>query len=185
MKNIDSSKLPSDKGSKKFFVLSENFGIPLPFKIPPLKILTPNGQRLVTDFRETKGEFLGGGVMKSDDFENDAKLNANAVAIRQQVESQLAFMSKKEQLKMSTQITSEWIAFEYSLVISQTLYGIINSIMWDQIDQIELSKKGFIGQAVAQINYRDKKGQIKIRKIQSSAMNLASLKDIATACGVA
>lgn len=184
MENIDASELPSDKDSKKFFVLSQNSGKPLPFKPVPLKILTPNGQRLVEDFRATKGEFLGGGVMKSDDFEDDAKGKPNALAVRQRLEMQIAFMPKKEQLKMSTQITSEWIAFEYSLVMSITLYGLIISIKWDQIDQIEITKKGFLGQAYAQLIYKDKKGVTQIRKIQSSAMNLASLRDIASACGV-
>jgi hypothetical protein len=184
MENIDASELPSDKDSTRFFVLSQHTGSRLPFKTVPLKILTPNGQRLVEDFRATKGEFLGGGVMKSDDFEDDAKGKPNALAVRQRVEMQIAFMPKKEQLKMSTQITSEWIAFEYSLVISITLYGLIISIKWDQIDQIEITKKGFLGQAYAQLIYKDKKGQTQVRKIQSSAMNLASLKDIAIACGV-
>jgi len=150
------------------------------------------GPAIVVDFGTStnldvvspKGEFLGGGVMKSDDFENDAKGKPNALAVRQRVEMQIAFMPKKEQLKMSTQITSEWIAFEYSLVMSITLYGLIISIKWDQIDQIEITKKGFLGQAYAQLIYRDKEGETQVRKIQSSAMNLASLKDIATACGV-
>ncbi|CAM8624794.1 hypothetical protein MCEMSE18_00283 [Candidatus Planktophila versatilis] len=184
MENVDASELPSDKDSTKFFVLSQNPGHLLPFKTVPLKILTPNGQKLVQDFRATKGEFLGGGVMKSDDFEDDAKGNSNALSVRQRVEMQIAFMPKKEQLKMSTQITSEWIAFEYSLVMSITLYGLIISIKWDQIDQIEIAKKGFLGQAHAQLIYRDKKGETQVRKIQSTAMNLTSLKDIATACGV-
>jgi hypothetical protein len=184
MENVDASELPTDKDSKKFFILSEHSGHQLPFKTVPLKILTPNGQKLVQDFRATKGEFLGGGVMKSDDFENDAIMNPNALAVRQRVEMQIAFMPKKEQLKMSTQITSEWIAFEYSLVISMTLYGLIISIKWDQIDQIEIAKKGFFGQAYAQIIYRDKKGETQVKKIQSSAMNLASLRQIASACGV-
>lgn len=184
MENIDASELPSDKDSKKFFVLSQNTEKPLPFKPVPIKILTPNGQRLVEDFRATKGEFLGGGVMKSDDFDSEAKGNPQALAVRQRVEMQIAFMPKSEQLKMSTQITSEWIAFEYSLVISLTLYGLIISIKWDQIDQIEITKKGFLGQALAQIIYRDKKGETQVRKIQSSSLNLASLREITIACGV-
>ena len=184
MEHIDASELPSDKDSEKFFLLSQNIGRALPFTIVPLKILTPNGQRLVQDFRESKGEFLGGGVMKSDDFEAEAHSNPNALAVRQRVEMQIAFMPKSEQLKMSTQITSEWIAFEYSLVISITLYGHITSIKWDQIDYIESSRKGFLGQELATLVYRDKKGEVKVRKIQSSKVNIASLKNIANTCGV-
>ena len=179
----EASDLPSDKDSSKYFLLDQNLG-KMPFKIVPLSILTPNGQRLVNDFEATKGRFLGGGVMKSDDLENDAKKNPNAIAVKQRLEMQLAFMPKSEQLKMSTQITSEWIAFEYSLVLSVTVYGLIISIKWDQIDQIEISRKGFFGQSVAQIIYKDKLGQIQVKKIQSSSLNLASLRDIAIACGV-
>lgn len=183
MKNVDASELPSDKDSKKYFLLSENIG-KIPFKLVPLKILTTYGQKHVIDFRETKGEFLGGGVMKSVDFEKQAQQNPNALAVRQRVEMQLSFMSKTEQLKMSTQITSEWIAFEYSLVISQTLYGLSTSIKWDKFDQIEIKKKGIFGQATAQLIYRDYKNEVCVRVIQSSILNLNSLGDIARACGV-
>jgi len=184
MKNIDASELPSDKDSKKFFLLSENSGKSLPFNPVHLKILTPNGRTLVEDFRESKGEFLGGGVMKSDDFDSEARNNPNALAVRQRLEMQIAFMPKSEQLKMSTQITSEWIAFEYSLVISITLYGFITSIKWDQIDHIESSRKGFLGQEIVTIVYRNKKGEVNVRKLQSSKVNIASLKSIASACEV-
>ena len=118
MEQVNASDLPSDKDSAKFFLLSENIGRRLPFTIVPVQILTPHGRTLVQDFRASKGEFLGGGVMKSDDFESEAHNNPNALAVRQRLEMQIAFMPKSEQLKMSTQITSEWIAFEYSLVIS-------------------------------------------------------------------
>jgi hypothetical protein len=98
--------------------------------------------------------------MKSDDFESEARSNPNALAVRQRIEMQIAFMPKSEQLIMSTQITSEWIAFEYSLVISITLYGFITSIKWDQIDHIESSRKGFLGQEIATIVFRNKKGEV-------------------------
>jgi hypothetical protein len=184
MERVNASDLPSDKDSAKFFLLSENIGRRLPFTIVPVQILTPNGRTLVEDFRESKGEFLGGGVMKSDDFESDAHNNPNALAVRQRLEMQIAFMSKGERLKVSTQITSEWIAFEYALVISITMYGMSFSMKWDQIDYIESSRKGFLGQEVTTIVYRDKLGVVKVRKIQSSKVNIASLKSIAGACGV-
>ncbi len=184
MERVNASDLPSDKGSTKFFLLSENIGRRLPFTIVPVQILTPNGRTLVEDFRESKGEFLGGGVMKSDDFESDAHNNPNALAVRERLEMQIAFMSKGERLKVSTQITSEWIAFEYALVISITMYGMSFSMKWDQIDYIESSRKGFLGQEVTTIVYRDKLGVVKVRKIQSSKVNIASLKSIASACGV-
>ena len=184
MENLSASELPSDRDSSKFFLLSEHIGRRLPFTMVPVQILTPNGRTLVEDFRESKGEFLGGGVMKSDDFESEAHNNPNALAVRQRVEMQIAFMPKSEQLKMSTQITSEWIAFEYALVISITLYGMSTSIKWDQIDYIESSRKGFLGQETATLVFRNKKGEVKVRKLQSSKVNIASLKSIAGACGV-
>ena len=141
MEQVDASDLPSDKDSTKFFLLSENIGRRFPFTTVPVEILTPNGRRLVQDFRESKGEFLGGGVMKSDDYESEAHNNPNALAVRQRLEMQIAFMPKSEQLKMSTQITSEWIAFEYALVISITLYGFITSIKWDQITILKVPEK--------------------------------------------
>jgi len=183
MKKIDASGLPSDKDSKKYFLLSENQGN-IPFKIVTLKILTPNGQELVEDFRSTKGEFLGGGVMKSQDFENEARKNPQAMEIYQRMQMQTAFMSHREVVKLSTQLTSEWIAFEYSLVVSQTMYGSITSIKWDLIDQIQVKKKGMFGQATAQLVYRNKKNDVCVRTIQSSVMNINSLRDIARACGV-
>jgi len=184
MENLSASELPSDRDSSKFFLLSEHIGRRLPFTMVPVQILTPNGRKLVEDFRKSKGEFLGGGVMKSDDFESEAHSNPNALAVRQRVEMQILFMPKSEQLKMSTQITSEWIAFEYSLVISITLYGLSTSIKWDQIDYIESSRKGFLGQETATLVFRTKKGEVKVRKLQSSKVNIASLKSIAGACGV-
>lgn len=184
MKSVDAAGLPSDKGSKKHFLLKNNDVSSIPFVIVPLEILTPNGQKLVEDFRETKGEFLGGGVMKSDDFEQLAKQNPNALEVRRRIEMQTSFMSMRETIKVSTQVTSEWIAFEYSLVISQTLYGLITSIKWDEIDLIKIKKKRFSGEATAQIQYRDKKKASCIRTIQSSVLNIRSLGDIARACGV-
>ena len=184
MKHVDAAGLPSDKGSKKHFLLKNHDVSSIPFVIVPLEILTRNGQTLVEDFRETKGEFLGGGVMKSKDFEQLAKQNPNALAVRRRLEMQTSGMSTRETIKMSTQVTSEWIAFEYSLVISQTLYGHISSIKWDEIDRIRIKKKRFSGQSTAQLHYRDKKKVSCIRTIQSSIRNIRSLGDIAKACGV-
>jgi len=184
MKEVSVSGLPSDKNSKKYFLISEHGHRNIPFKIVPLKILTPNGQGLVRDFRATKGEFLGGGVMKSEDFDREAQQNPNAMAVKQRVEMQIAFMSKTEALKMSTQITSEWIAFEYSLVISQTLYGLITSIKWDHIESVTSQRKGLLGQATAELKFRNNKNIQKTMSIQSSQMNINSLKSIADACGV-
>jgi len=185
MKRVGAAGLPSDKDSKKYFLLKNNHAGSIPFTIVPLEILTPNGQKLVEDFRKTKGEFLGGGVMKSVDFEQLAKQNPRALEVRRRLEMQTSFMSVKETIKMSTQVTSEWIAFEYSLVISQTLYGHITSIKWDEIDLIKIKKKRFSGEATAQIHYWDKKNSSCIRTIQSSLRNICSLGDIAKACGVA
>lgn len=184
MENLNASELPSDRDSTKYFLIDDHSQGRMPFTLVPLQILTPNGRKLVEDFRDSKGEFLGGGVMKSAEFEAEAHNNPNALAIRQRMEMQIAFMPKSEQLKISTQITSEWIAFEYALVFSITIYGMIFSMKWDQIDYIESARKGFLGQETATIVYRDKLGEVKVRKFQSSKINIASLKSIAKACGV-
>ena len=184
MENVNPSGLPSNRDSTKYFLLSQNPPELMPFRVVPLEILTPNGRGLVEDFRESTGEFLGGGVMKSKDFEAEARKKPNAVAIRKNLEKQIAQMPKGERIRMSTYITSEWIAFEYALVISVTIYGLIVSIKWDQIEMMVFSKKGFFGQAQATITYRDKLGQLKSHSIQSSNLNISSLMAIAQACGV-
>jgi len=102
LKEINSSELPSGKKSKKYYLLNENIDR-MPFKIMPLQILTPNGQKLVEDFKETNGEFLGGGVMKSKDFEAAAQKNALAMETYKRIQFQTSFMSKKEVVKLSTQ----------------------------------------------------------------------------------
>lgn len=184
MKEIDAAELPSDKGSSKFFLIGERISSDLPFKILPIKVLTQNGQRLVEDFRDTKGEYLGGGVMKSDDMETEAKAKPQCREIFLSTQMRLSMLPKSEQIRLSTQITSEWIAFEYGLVLSLTAYGLITSIAWDHVDQIEVSKKGFFGRSMARIVYRDKREQVKVVRIESNAMNLKSLKEIALACQV-
>lgn len=183
MEQINSSELPSGKKSKKYFLLNENIDR-MPFKIMPLQILTPNGQKLVEDFKETNGEFLGGGVMKSKDFEAAAQKNALAMETYKRIQFQTSFMSKREVVKLSTQVTSEWIAFEYSLVFSITMYGLIIPVPWDQVNFIKIKKKGFLGQAVAEIEYKNQKKEVCLRQIQSSILNLKSLGEIAKACGV-
>ena len=89
MEILSASELPSDRDGSKFFLLKEYEGRQLPFTLVPVEILTPNGQGLVEDFRETKGEFLGGGVMKSSDFAKEAKANPRCREIRQNVTQQI------------------------------------------------------------------------------------------------
>lgn len=184
MDNLSASELPSDRDSSKFFLLKEYGGRQLPFTLVPIEILTPNGQGLVQDFFETKGGFLGGGVMKSSDFAKEAKANPRCKEIRRNVTQQIYALPKSERQRMSAQITSEWIAFEYSLVISQTIFGHITSIKWDQIEKIEFSRKILSPYDVAKLTYRDKKGLVQVKKIESSKVNIASLKSIASACEV-
>ena len=184
MREVDAGDLPSDKGSTKFFLISNHIAGKLPFKVLPLKILTQNGQRLVEDFRDSKGEFLGGGVFKSDDLEAQAREKPQCREIYLSTQIRLSMLPKSEQLRLSTQITSEWIAFEYALVFSLTAYGLIISIAWDHVDQIDISRKGFFGQSMARIVYRDKKEQVEFLRIQSNSMNLENLIAIAKACGV-
>jgi len=184
MENLDASELPSDKDSKKFFLLSENRGKTLPFTIVPIDILTLNGQNLVKDFEPTKGEFLGGGVMRSSDFAKVAKANPRCREIRRNLTQQIYAMPKSERQRLSMQITSEWIAFEYSLVISQTVFGHITAIKWDHIEGIEFSRKLMSPYEIAKLTYRDKQNQVQIKRIESSKVNILSFRNIARACSV-
>jgi hypothetical protein len=184
MENLSASELPSDRDSPKFFLLKEYEGRQLPFTLVPIEILTPNGQGLVQDFFETKGGFLGGGVMKSSDFAKEAKVNPRCRQIRRNVTQQIYALPKSERQRMSAQITTEWIAFEYSLVISQTIFGHITSIKWGDIVSIEFSRKMMSALNVAKLTYRDKKGLVQVKRIESSKVNIASLKSIAIACEV-
>ena len=65
-----SNKLPSFKDSTKFFTFQGLYEPNAPFKVfPAPKLLTTNGLKIVRDFYESAGEFLGGGVMKSEQLE--------------------------------------------------------------------------------------------------------------------
>jgi hypothetical protein len=184
MENLNASELPSDRDSSKFFLLKEHEGQELPFTRVPVEILTPNGQGLVRDFVETKGEFLGGGVMKSVDFAREAKANPRCREIRRNVTQQIYALPKSERRRLSAQITTEWIAFEYSLVISQTIFGHITSIKWGNFESIEFSRKMMSALNVAKLTYIDKKGLAQVKRIESSKVNIDSLRSIAVACGV-
>lgn len=183
MEYVEQADLPNDKDSKKFYLLSKHSG-ELPFKLVPVTILTPNGRKLVEDFKVSKGEFLGGGVMKSPDFESAAKENPRSLEIYEMMKMQISMLPSKEVLRLSTQLTSEWIAFEYSLVFSITMYGYIVGPKWDQVDLIEFKKKGFFGDSIAKITYRDRQNLTHTRKIQANNANLNSLREISSACGI-
>ena len=183
MEHVDSSQLPSDKKGKKFFLLSNSTS--LPFDNPNINLLSPNGKSLVPQFEETKGKFLGGGVFKSDDFENEAKKNPKAMEIYQYMRMQISSMSSREVLRISPTLTPEWIAFEYSVVFSVTMYGFLQPIRWEQFSNIQIKKKGFSGMdSQATLSYTDIKGNSKTMSIQANSANIKNLGAIAKACGV-
>jgi len=64
------------------------------------------------------------------------------------------------------------------------MYGLIIPVPWDQVNFIKIKKKGFLGQAVAEIEYKNQKKEVCLRQIQSSILNMNSLGEIAKACGV-
>jgi len=98
---------------------------------------------------------------------------------------QSQYLSHKERARLSTQITSEWIALEYALILSVTLYGLIIPIKWDKLESIEFRKKGLVGiESIATITYTDSLGVKKKVDIQSGKPNMDSLAAIAKAVGI-
>jgi hypothetical protein len=176
----------SFRDSTKFFKFQGLNAPNAPFKVfPPQRLLTPNGLRLVTDFRESAGEFLGGGVMKSKQLEAKAEKSETARAIKAQILAQSRFMSKRDTVRFSTQITSEWIALEYALLLSVTLYGHITPIKWDKLESLTVRKKGFAGfDSIATLTYIDGLGVKQVVDIQSGKPNIDSLAAIAQAVGI-
>lgn len=181
-----SAKPPSYKESTKFFLREKALEANSPFKVlPEGRLLTNNGLSLVSDFEESAGRFLGGGVMKSKDLEKKAEQSEASRAIRAQILAQTRYMSKKDVVKMSIQVTSEWIALEYALLLSVTLYGQIIPIRWDKLLNISSKKKGLVGfDLVATLEYVDGTGSIQSVDIQANRQNIESLLAIAQACGV-
>lgn len=181
-----SAKPPSYKESTKFFLREKALAANSPFKVfPEGRLLTNNGLSLVANFEESAGRFLGGGVMKSKDLEKKAEQSEMARDVKAQILAQTRFMSKKDVVKMSTQVTSEWIALEYALLLSLTMYGVIVPIRWDKLLSVSAKKKGFAGfDLVATLKYLDGAGAVQSVDIQANRQNIESLIAIARACGV-
>lgn len=181
-----SAKPPSYRDSTKFFLRKNALAPNSPFKVFPVgMLLTPNGVKLVSDFQESAGEFLGGGVMKSKQLEAKAEQSETARAIKAQVLAQSRYMSKRDTVRLSTQITSEWIALEYALLLSLTLYGHITPIKWDKLESLTVRKKGFAGfESIATLTYVDGLGVKQVVDIQSGKPNIDSFSAIAKAVGI-
>ena len=177
---------PSFRDSSKFYLRSNALAPNAPFKIfAPKRLLTPNGVNLVSEFKKSAGEFLGGGVMKSKQIEFKASQSEYARSIKEQILAQSRFMSKRDTVRLSTQITSEWIALEYALLLSVTIYGHITPIQWDKLESITVRKKGFTGfDSIATLTYIDGLGARQIVEIQSGKPNISSLAAIARAVGI-
>jgi len=179
-------RLPSFRNSTKFFAYPGVYAPNAPFKwFPPSRLLTPNGLKIVQDFRDSAGEFLGGGVMKSKQLEAYCETQEHLRAVKARVMAQSQFMSYRETARLSTQITSEWIALEYALILSITLYGLIRPIKWDKFESITFRKRGFMGiESIATLTYTDSLGEKKVVDVQSGKPNIDSLAAIAKAVGI-
>jgi len=179
-------ELPSFRDSTKFFAFQGPYAPNAPFKwFHPSKLLTANGQKIVRDFRAGAGEFLGGGVMKSEQLEAECEMYEQHRAVKARLMAQSQFLSHKETARLSTQITSEWIALEYALILSVTLYGLIRPIKWDRLESISFRKKGFVGiESIATLTYVDGLGVKQVVDIQSGKPNIESLAAIAKAVGI-
>lgn len=181
-----SAKPPSYRDSTKFFLRKNAVAPNSPFRVFPVgRLLTANGVKLVSDFQDSAGEFLGGGVMKSKQLEAKAEQSETARAIKAQVLAQSRYLSKRETVRLSTQITSEWIALEYALILSVTLYGHITPIKWDKLESLTVRKKGFAGfESIATLTYVDGLAVKQVVDIQSGKPNIDSLASIAKAVGI-
>lgn len=179
-------ELPSYRDSTKFFLRKNALAPNSPFQVFPVgRLLTANGVKLVSDFQDSAGEFLGGGVMKSKQLEAKAEQSETARAIKAQILAQSRYMSKRDTVRISTQITSEWIALEYALILSLTLYGHITPIKWDKLESLTVRKKGFAGfESIATLTYVDGLGVRQVVDIQSGKPNMDSLAAIAKAVGI-
>ena len=180
------NKLPSYRGSTKFFLRKNALAPNSPFKVFPTdRLLTANGVKLVSYFEESAGEFIGGGVMKSKQLEANAEQGDIARAIKGQILAQNRSMSARDTVRLSTQITSEWIALEYALLLSVTLYGFISVMQWDKIESLTVRKKGLTGiESIATLTYLDDLGIKQEIDIQSGKPNIDSLAAIAKAVGI-
>jgi hypothetical protein len=176
---------PSYRDGKKYFLKSRLEEGPKPFAVVPLEILTPNGRKLVEDFQGSAGLFLGGGVFKSSSLEMMAKSDPQAAQIHQMMRKYVSSLPAREVVRRSPEFTNEWIALEYALLLSLTMYGWIRPIPWDSIASITVRKKGFItSDFVANIAYVTPNGLDAEAEIQANKHGIESLYLIAEACGV-
>lgn len=181
MENLDSSELPSHKGGSRFFLLAS--ATP-PFPYTGSTFLSPNGKQLVEDFRESMGECLGGGVFKSRDLDNYAKTRPAAMQVHAQVKAMLAQMPTRQAMAMANQLQSEWIAFEYTLVLCQPLYGLNIPIPWNRLLFLQATKKTFGGDMVVSLTYVQPNGDQKALSMQANAQGMGTLYAIASTVGV-
>ncbi len=183
MENI--STPPNYKDSKKYFLLSNHDGTSLPFTRLSPSILTPSGRNLLVEFEESAGKFLGGGVFKSSQLEAKAKEVQVCLATYNQMRAYISSLPAREVIVRSPEWTSEWIALEYALLLSVTMYGMIIPIKWDQLESLNVKRKNFISSdSIMEINYVTSSGKQDKAVIQANSLGMNSLLSIAKACGV-
>lgn len=182
---VDTGDLPSHRDGKRFFLLTGRNTSTLPFPFTGGRLLSPNGGKLVKDFHKTMGECLGGGVLKSKDLDRIASKSPMSQQIHQQVKAQLASVPAREAMRLSAQLQSEWISFEYCLVLSVTAYGHLTTIDWDNLHSVKIGSKGIFGSGgKAVLDYRTPKGAPETVTIEANREGITTLGAIARACGV-
>ncbi len=181
MEWVGKSELPNHKGGSRYFLLSSG---PPPFPYTGKTLLSSNGKQLVEDFRDSMGECLGGGLFKSKDLENYAKTRPACIQVHAQVKAMLAQVPTRQAMAMANQLQAEWIAFEYTLVLCQPLYGLNIPIPWERLLFLRASKKVLGGDMVISLTYAQPNGEQRQLSIQANGQGMGTLYAIASTVGV-
>lgn len=179
---VDKSELPDHRDGRRFYLLGA--GAP-PFPYTGSTLLSRGGKQLVNDLRESMGECLGGGVMKSKDLEAYAKTKPMSVQFHAEMKRSLSRVPARQAMAMAGEMQAEWIAFEYVLVLCHPMYGLQVPIQWDRLESVRAFKKAFGGDMAMSLSYVQPNGQQRSMTIQANPQGIGTLYAIASTVGVA
>jgi hypothetical protein len=154
-----------------------NINFKLPFTYTGSALLSPQGQHLVRQMKDSTGRCLGGGVVSSRDLD----WYANGM----QGEQPGDYSPEKKLFRLSRQpqslVDHEWIAFEYALMFNLNGGGgLLNS--WDSIRLIEkVRTQGGDWHWKVQGKFA---GKFEFLHGQANKHNVKTLMDIARAVGI-
>jgi len=178
---VEKSDLPSHRGGRRHYRLGS---APPPFPYSGSTLLSRGGKALVVDLRESMGECLGGGVMKSKDLDSEAKSSAMSRQVYAEARRALSRMPTRQAMALASEMQPEWIAFEYALVLSHPMYGLHIPIPWDRIRSARAYRKAFGGDMAMSLSYMQPDGQQKDLALQANPQGIGTLYAIASTVGV-